>query len=299
MNPPANSAPLVSVIMAARNVEPFIGSAIQSLLDQSFSDFEIVVRDDGSSDRTRDIVAVMRDPRIVLLDARDHVGVTRARIEAVKSARGSLIAVADADDLSLSGRLEKEAAFLREHPDVALVGAAYDEIDEQGRVIETHHSPLTNEELQEGLLIRNRLCHGSSMYRREAYDRVGGYDASFEQAEDYDLYLRIAEIGKLAALQETLYQWRCRASGLTGTANKVQVECVQKARENAWRRRLRKTRMADQPTLLAWLSAAVTCRRPGAVLAFWARAVLRRPWSLAPHRLLVGRLVKAAIRLVR
>jgi glycosyltransferase involved in cell wall biosynthesis len=204
------SDPLISVLMPAYNAERYVAEAVRSILDQSFGDFEFVIIDDGSTDRTRAILErfAARDGRIRLV-SRPNRGLVATLNEGLGLARGELIARMDADDVALPDRFEHQVAFLREHPEVVCLGGAYLMIDAKGWVMIDNHPPEEDREIQEELLKGvTCLIHPAAMMRRDAVRAAGGYDERMEQSEDLDLWLRLGERGRLANLHQVVLKYR-------------------------------------------------------------------------------------------
>ena len=199
----------LSVVMPAFDAERYIGAAVASLLAQSHTDFELLIFDDGSRDRTVKIVEGFGDPRIHL-HRRPHAGHTLWLREGVQIARGELIARMDADDVARPQRFEKQLAYLSRHPECVALGSEILMIDPEGRPIGERGVPLRHEAIEAELLAGRggALVHPASMFRREALLAVGSYRPECEPAEDLDLYLRLAEKGRLANLPDTLLEHR-------------------------------------------------------------------------------------------
>lgn len=207
--------PVVSVIMSVYNGERYLREAIDSILAQKFTDFELLVIDDGSTDRTLEIVCSYPDPRIRVL-AEHHRGLVSALNRGLAEARGPYIARMDADDVSLPTRLMKQVTFLEDHQDVVMVGSWARLIDEYSLPTGVSRmTPAGDRQLHVALCATNQFVHGSVMMRREAVLALRGYRPAFETTEDYDLWLRLAAVGKLANLAEPLYELRIHESSKT------------------------------------------------------------------------------------
>lgn len=209
--PPPSATPTVSVLMPAYNAERHVAEAVESILAQTFSDFEFLIVDDGSTDGTRGILERLAasDPRIALV-SRPNTGYLIALNEMLGRSRGGLLARMDADDVAHPDRFERQVAFLRARPDHVLVGSRVTVIDPNGKPLTIMGELGGHEQLDRGLLEgRGQLIyHPSVMMRREAVLRAGGYDGRFELAEDLDLFLKMAEFGRLANLPEPLLSYR-------------------------------------------------------------------------------------------
>ncbi len=230
--------PRVSIVMAVYNAAPYLEETLESILAQTYSDFELIIVDDGSTDETPQILDRYGDPRIVRLRNETNLGVARARNRGGAIVRGEYVAVHDADDLSSPDRLEKQVAFLDTHPEIGLVGSQGVLLTEGGKyplVV-----PLHNEEIQALLLGENCLLHSSLMIRKWLMDEIGGYDEGYVAAEDYDLVLRIAERTRVANLPDPLYFKRGVSGSITYSARGLwQQRCVLRAVEAALQRRCR------------------------------------------------------------
>jgi glycosyltransferase involved in cell wall biosynthesis len=235
----SDTAPAVSVMMTVYNAAPYVEKALTSILGQTIRDFEIIVIDDGSTDESAAIVQRIaeRDERIRLV-SRPNTGISKARNEALGLARGEFVAVQDADDESLPHRLDRQVRFLREKPDVVCVGSWFDAIDAAGRRLRSYQIPTDPAEIERTLLAGHAaICQPSSMLRRDAVQRVGGFDESLPSAEDLDLHLRLSEIGKLANLPEVLVRYRMHDASISSTGRERMLEAARQACERAWKRR--------------------------------------------------------------
>jgi glycosyltransferase involved in cell wall biosynthesis len=205
---PESPEPTLSVILAVYNGERFLRKAIDSVLRQTYRDFELIVIDDASTDSTASILDDYDDPRLILIHNPMNLGQTKSLNKGIKVARGHLIARQDADDISKPNRFQQQVSFLQSHPSSGLVGTSYEVIDQTGRILETVILPSGNDEIQKRLREGNLFCHGSVIIRSKVLEEVGGYREAFPVTQDYDLWLRVAEIAELANLREPLYQFR-------------------------------------------------------------------------------------------
>jgi len=229
--------PLISVVMAVHNGAPYLRQAVQSILDQTFPHFEFLIVDDASTDATPEILGRFSDPRLRLITNPTRLGLTASLNRALTEARAPYIARMDADDISLPHRFERQYAFLEEHPECALVGSAYYRMDASGRLLGLVPVLTGDAELKEGLLTQNWFGHGSVMIRRRALEEVGGYQERFRYAQDYDLWLRLAERFRIANLEEPLYCWRVSEEGISQRRREEQDCFARLARQEAAARR--------------------------------------------------------------
>jgi glycosyltransferase involved in cell wall biosynthesis len=213
---------MISVIMPAYNSQRFIAEAIESILNQTCHDFELIILDDGSTDETRSIACTYteRDPRVKVVTL-DHGGLIKTLNIGVRQARYDWIARMDADDVSLPSRLEKQVAAAKANPKVVAWGTyAYHINGRSERKGLSRTGPTTEEQFCE---MRRRgqvpfVIHPTALIRKEAISAVGGYDPLFDMAEDIELFDRLATLGPILALPEPLYLKRVHAHSITSYA---------------------------------------------------------------------------------
>ena len=266
--------PKVSIVMSVYNAERYLEEAIDSILNQSFSDFEFVIINDGSTDRTSEILRDYTDPRVVIIDQANR-GVTQSLNKAMEMARGQYIARMDADDISLPQRFQMQVEFLENNLTVGLVGTSVIYIDEDGKTIMEGHLPTENTRIKEALLSQNPFCHGSVMFRRECIRKVGGYREGFKRAQDYDLWLRIAEYYEVANLIVPLYNLRITAGSISFSHKLEQDRYAALARQCVERRK-----RGEKDSLIIQ-ETRVTHGR----IRSWAEG----RWTLAWHYYVLGR----------
>ncbi len=218
--------PTVSVLMPVYNAARYLAEAVESILGQTFADFEFLIVDDGSTDRSRAILEryAARDGRI-RLTSRPNTGHTVALNELLDLARGELVARMDADDVALPERLARQVDYLRAHPDVVCIGTAVHFIDAAGRFLRDGHPGMDHEAIQERALAGDcPLNHPSVMMRRAALEAVGGYHPESEPAEDLDLWLRLGEVGLLTNLPDVLMKYRQHTESFSEQHQRLQLE---------------------------------------------------------------------------
>lgn len=213
--------PRLSVVMPVRNLAPYVSASVESILSQTYSDFEFIIRDDGSTDGTREILRALaaRDPRIRLFEGESSLGPAGSSNWVVERAAGSFVARMDGDDIALPDRLERQLAALDARPDACLIGTLWEGIDEKGRVVR----PRDRWRLAHPSAFAP-FPHGSIMFRREAFDRAGGYRVAADFWEDLDLYRRLAEFGRLIVLPAALYRHRASELSTRIASPPVKVE---------------------------------------------------------------------------
>lgn len=202
--------PAVSVLMPVRDGERFIAEAVESVLAGTFADLELLVLDDGSTDATPQILARLAeaDPRLVVHRREPGRNLAEVLNVAAELSRAPLLARLDADDVSLPDRLQLQVEFLESNPKVALVGGQALLIDESGREFGRAEYPTGDAELQAALRERNPFVHSAMTMRREAFEAAGGYRVAFDNAEDLDLWLRLAAAGRIANLPDPVVKYR-------------------------------------------------------------------------------------------
>jgi glycosyltransferase involved in cell wall biosynthesis len=196
-------APAVSVVMGVHNGVPWVVEAVASLLRQTAGDLELIVVDDGSTDATASVLTAIGDRR-VRIERQPHQGLTRALIRGLALARAPLVARLDADDLAAPEWLARQRAFLAAHPDVGLLGTGAREVDPSGREVAVVRPPEDDGAIRRALIRRNPFVHSSVLMRRALVEASGGYDPAFEVAQDYDLWMRMSRLTRLANLAESL-----------------------------------------------------------------------------------------------
>jgi len=209
VTPPPVANPVVSVLMGVWNGAPQVREAVESVLSQTMADLELIVVDDDSTDATPGILASFRDPRLQVI-RRARGGLTSALNAALRLSQAPLVARLDADDVALPARLERQLAFLSAHPDVGLVGTAAREVDASGREVAIVRSPADDTGIRRALIRRNPFVHSSVVMRRAALEQAGGYDEAFPVAQDYDLWMRMSRVTRMANLPEPLVVRRLR-----------------------------------------------------------------------------------------
>jgi glycosyltransferase involved in cell wall biosynthesis len=217
--------PKVTVLMPVHNGERHLQEAIESVLGQTFEDFELLVLHDQSTDGTSAILEGYSDPRMRVVHNEEKLGLTRSLNKGLHLARGQYIARMDADDISLPERLELQARYLDEHPDTGLVTSAWAIINENGQT-GTGIGGISAEALYYTLTFANCICHSSTMFRKSLALALGGYDPMFDLAEDLDLWYRISRRCKLASLPQILVKYRLSDLSVSTRFHAEQHACL-------------------------------------------------------------------------
>jgi glycosyltransferase involved in cell wall biosynthesis len=219
--------PAVSVLMAVRNGEMFVREAIDSVLGQTLRELELVVVDDGSTDRTPAILAAVADARLRVHTQRPR-GLTHALAAGFAHVRAPLIARLDADDVARPQRLARQCAFLAAHAEIGLLGTAAREVDATGRLVRLITPPTDDAAIRASLIRANPFVHSSVVMRREVAERAGGYDPGRPVAQDYALWMRMSRITRLANLPDVLVVRRLMPGrvGATRDGDRLRAEAA-------------------------------------------------------------------------
>ena len=217
-----SSEPKITVLMSVYNGEKYLREAVDSILSQTFTDFEFLIIDDASTDRTPEILRSYKDPRIMIVTNKENLGLTKSLNKGLALARGEYIARMDADDISLQERFEKQLMFLETHPDIVLVGTSFQAIDYEGNLLEDFILPRyilpTNIHYCD-LLKSNFFVHGSVIFRREVVEKLSGYNELFRRCQDYALWLQMAKSYSLYIIPDVLYKLRIHDDSVSKKGN--------------------------------------------------------------------------------
>lgn len=232
--------PAASVIMPVYNAGKYLDEAIESVLGQSFADFELLLLNDGSTDGSAE-----RLERIAALDHRCSMhswpnrGLIATLNEGIRLARADILIRMDADDRCLPGRFAPQVAYLWSHPDCVAVGTQMMLIDPEGQPLRPFIGALAHADIDAAHLVGKggAIAHATAAMRKAAVLRVGGYRAQFPHAEDIDLFLRLAEVGSLANLPDILYEYRQHLDSICHSHTVAQRSSCRRAVDEARLRR--------------------------------------------------------------
>ncbi len=226
--------PKVSVILPVHNGMPYLPLAVESILQQTFRDFEFIIVDDASTDDTARYLSDLGDPRLRVIHNEQNLGVAKSLNRAIAIGRGEYIARQDADDVSLPGRLEAQVNYLDRHPDIAVLGTRATFIDGAGPGNATGiwAVPTAGIEIKWRLLFDNcrTIIHPSAMMRTSILRECGGYPEAtqFSLAEDYELWCRMARHHGIANLEQSLVKFRIHGSSVSRRHNEEQQQQARK-----------------------------------------------------------------------
>ena len=209
--------PLVSVIMAAKNVEKYISEAIDSVINQTYKNWELIIVDDGSNDTTLSIINdyTKNDSRIKIIHNEKSVGQAFARNTAVKNSSGDFLAILDADDIAMPDRITEQVHFLENNPNVSAIGGHAEIIDDNGKSLGIKRKALNIDAIRFSLLLQNQFIHSTMMIRRGVFNKFGGYDNNFIYAEDYDLWSKIIEKNIVLNIDKVVSKFRIQPGSVT------------------------------------------------------------------------------------
>ncbi|MES2796051.1 MAG: glycosyltransferase [Bacteroidota bacterium] len=219
--------PNITVLMPVYNCELYINEAIDSILNQTYTNFEFLIIDDASTDKTVSIIKTYTDSKIQLIEKPLNTGLTNSLNLGLQLAKGKYIARMDGDDISLPERFEKQVVFLEANPEVVLCGTLFNAIGSE-LVIKL---PEHYEDIKLGLLKGNCIAHPSVMIRNQVLDEFSiFYDVSKEPAEDFDLWVRLISFGKLYNLQEVLLNYRVHNTQVSQKREIAQIQSALQSR---------------------------------------------------------------------
>jgi glycosyltransferase involved in cell wall biosynthesis len=214
---------MLSVVMSVYNAEDFLKSAIESILNQTYRDFEFIIVNDGSSDKSLEIIETYHDPRIIVINQLNQ-GLAKSLNNGIRIAKGEFIARMDADDISYSDRFEKQLGFLAVNPDCVVIGGNANCIDIEGNFLFKTNLALTNDEIK-SLLPESPFFHSSTIFKKQSFVNVGQYpEEIFQYFEDKVLWNKMSGLGTFNNLPDTLIQYRMVPNSISNIPHKKLVE---------------------------------------------------------------------------
>lgn len=220
--------PSISVLISVYNGEDYIKESLDSILAQSFSNFECIIVDDGSSDSSRQMITYFqkKDPRIMPFYNAQNLGLTKSLNIGLKKCTGKYIARMDADDVCEFNRFRCQFDFLERNPDLALCGTLGWYIDEHGKKTGEKNLPLTYEEIKKKILHNNQFIHSSLFIKTEVLKKEGGYDEAFKTSQDYELIMRLAAKYRVVNLPDRLISWRVKRDSLSWVSKRQEYDAI-------------------------------------------------------------------------
>jgi len=216
------SNPKISVVMPNYNCEKYIWEAIESILNQTFTDFEFVIVDDGSTDNSWNIIQeyTKKDERIVAVRNEENLKICKTLNKWIQLAKWEYIARMDSDDISTLNRFKKQVAFLDQNKNVWIVGGTMEIMDLDGTVFNKRKYNLDDISIRKKLFRYSPFCHATTMFRKRTIQKAWGYNIFLHDAEDYDLYFRLGLFWNFANLSDTFYKMRVNKNSVTYTNTK-------------------------------------------------------------------------------
>jgi glycosyltransferase involved in cell wall biosynthesis len=292
-----NHSVRLTVLMSVYNGQQYLGQAIESILNQTFRDFEFLIIDDGSTDQSASIVQKFADldPRIRVIQQAQNIGLTKALNLGIREAAGEYIARQDCDDISYPDRLQKALTALDAHPNLAFVTSSFHLIDAEGRTSGTLTHDQDADLNRWNMLFSNAIsAHSAVTFRKNLVLKVGGYDESLRYAQDYDLWLRLMEDHEIYSYPEPLAALRYHAANLSNRKKAEQQQCALIARQRSLRRLSEDIRLDDD--MLEILSDFWLQRLPSGQDASLIHANMRMLFSLFVKRYHPGKIAGKKIR---
>lgn len=219
--------PAISIVMPVWNGEEFLAEAVESILGQTFSDFELIVVDDGSTDGTLDLLHGYRDPRLKIHQL-SHSGIVVALNHGIANSQAAWIARQDADDFSFPDRLEKQWNAVRNDPEAVLCFTNIELLSTSRRVLTQPRFPGTQALLALRMCFQCPITHSSVLFRKETFQKVGGYQERERHAEDFAAWGRLMEVGHIIGLPERLVKLRIHDGSVSQRNLSTQVALTQK-----------------------------------------------------------------------
>ncbi len=228
--------PLVSVIMPAYNAEKFIGEAIESILNQTFKDFEFIILDDCSKDKTWEIIQeyAKKDERIIPVKNEKNLNIALNRNKGVEMSKGKYVVWQDADDISKPERIEKLFNYMESHPEVGICGSNFQSFSGE-KLFETREFFEDDKRLRKNIFKFSPVAQPTAIIRKECFSTVGLFNPDYPPAEDIELSFRIGEKYKFANVSEILLRYRVHPSSATFTNMKTQIKATLKVRKRYFR----------------------------------------------------------------
>jgi len=297
---PDPSPPTVSVLLPVHNAARYVSATIQSVLDQTWTDFEFLITDDGSTDASADIIrqATRHDPRVHFRQ-QANAGFAETLNRMLEVARGKYLARIDADDMAYPLRFAEQVHYLDSHPEVAVVGTAVMNIDRDGDSLGSSLFPVDHDAIESSLLAGSGgIIHPSTMIRGSAMRQVGGYASDLPIVEDQDLWLRLARVGRLANLEGVLLKYRVHDENMsfTGTAEaaaNLRIVLQRACRERglpapAENKVIGQSPVSSWERRRTWAWTAVGQHQVATARKHANRLVLERPWDIQGWKLWVA-----------
>ncbi len=212
------NTPLVTVVMPVYNAGKYVHPAIESILNQSYSNLEIIVINDGSTDNSKNTILNFEDPRLRFFENPGNLGIVRTRNRGLDEAKGKYIAVMDSDDIALPDRIKIQVDFLENNPEYGMCASYFQTIDGNDKILKTAHFPTNDRDVRSNLLVHNCICHSTVMMRVELAKEIK-YETEFDVIEDYLLWYKISRVTKIINLPVYTTYYRVHGNNISTTRN--------------------------------------------------------------------------------
>ncbi|MDA8618464.1 glycosyltransferase [Candidatus Pelagibacter bacterium] len=196
--------PLVSILLNCYNAEKFISKAVESVLSQTYVNWELIIWDDGSTDKTLEVVKRYKSEKIFIYEQKVNLGLGKSRIAAVKKLKGELISILDADDFFHNDKISRQVEIFKKNKNISICSTWSKILDSNNKLYRIFASQMSNDQLKNRLNFINTIPHPSIMYRRKDAEEVGWYSDKLEYAQDYDLTLKLLNKGDIHIIKEHL-----------------------------------------------------------------------------------------------
>ncbi len=196
--------PLVSILLNCYNAEKFISIAIESVLNQTYNNWELIIWDDGSTDKTLEVVKRFKNEKIFIYEHKENLGLGKSRIAAVKKLKGELISIIDADDFFHNNKILRQVEVFKKNKNISICSTWTKILDNNYNLHRIFATQMSNDQLKHRLNFINTIPHPSIMYKRKDAEEVGWYSDNLEYAQDYDLTLKLVNKGDIHIIKEYL-----------------------------------------------------------------------------------------------
>ena len=226
--------PLVSVVMTVFNGEKFISKSIDSIIKQTYNNWELVIINDKSTDNTLEIIKSFNDKRINLINLEKNVGRTSALNLGLKNCKGKYVAIQDSDDLSMKNRIKNQLNLLIKDKELALVFSWYKRIDKFGKVKKIFNENISDHKLKIILPVKNLICHSSVMYKKSLILKLGGYPKDYIFSQEYILWLNIMTRYKMKLIKSFLVNYRDHDDQLSNSKSQQKYIFLENLKTLSW-----------------------------------------------------------------
>lgn len=215
--------PVLSIVMPVYNRDKYISISVKSILSQTFSDYELIIINDGSTDKTEDIIKNFNDERIILINNEHNRGIVYSRNKGLSVARGKYIGMFDSDDIAYPQKFEEQIKFLSENPDFGMAGTWVRHIDDNGTVLKNKWKlKAKSKYIPAIMLFRNYFVQSTVVMRKEAIP-AGGYSKGFDIVEDSKMWFDVSLKYKVANIQQYLLYYRVHSGGISNQGNEKHI----------------------------------------------------------------------------